>query len=77
MKEVSGKEYVRRGCFKSEEHKLFMCNKRGIQNGNSKENIRELSGSVQYSIECCQEDFCNVGPYPMLQDYSASKMFIS
>jgi hypothetical protein len=57
-----------------------MCNKQGIQSGkeNSKENhIRGLSSSVQYSIECCQKDFCNIGPYPTLQDYSTSKMFIS
>lgn len=74
MKEVSGKESVSRGCFKSEEHKLFMCNK-GVQKMDSKENIKGLSGTVQYSVECCQEDFCNVGPFPALQD-STSKLFI-
>ncbi|KAG5313414.1 ACVR1 protein, partial [Acromyrmex insinuator] len=70
MREVSGREFVSRGCYKSEEHKLMMCNKENYQNTNQhkKRNVRGLSGGVQFSVECCQADFCNVGPYPKLED---------
>ncbi|KYN11906.1 PREDICTED: activin receptor type-1 [Trachymyrmex cornetzi] len=70
MREVSGREYVSRGCYKSEEHKLMMCNKENNQNTDQhkKRNVRGLSGGVQFSVECCQADFCNVGPYPQLED---------
>ncbi|KYN06312.1 PREDICTED: activin receptor type-1-like [Cyphomyrmex costatus] len=70
VREVNGKEYVSRGCYKSEEHKLMMCNKENSQNNieHKKRNVRGLSGGVQYSVECCQADFCNVGPYPKLED---------
>ncbi|KAG5317351.1 ACVR1 protein, partial [Pseudoatta argentina] len=70
MREVSGREFVSRGCYKSEEHKLMMCNKENYQNTDQhkKRNVRGLSGSVQFSVECCQADFCNVGAYPKLED---------
>jgi len=69
MREVNGKEFVSRGCYKSEEHKLMMCNKENYQNTDQhkKRNVRGLSGA-QFSVECCQSDFCNVGPYPKLED---------
>ncbi|KAL0103094.1 hypothetical protein PUN28_017437 [Cardiocondyla obscurior] len=72
MREIDGTEYVSRGCYKSEEHKLLMCNKENGQNVDpyKRRNIRGLSGGVQFSVECCQSDFCNVGPYPKLEDYS-------
>lgn len=51
-----------------------MCNKEENQNTEHTEgHIRNLRGGAQYSVECCQEDFCNVGPYPVLHDYSTSK----
>lgn len=70
MREVDGTEYVSRGCYEKEEHKLLMCN-RESQNTNQhkKRNVRELSGGAQFSVECCQADLCNVGPYPKLDDY--------
>lgn len=76
MREVDGTEYVSRGCYTSEEHKLLMCNKENGQNTDQykKRNIRGLSGGVQFSVECCQADFCNVGPYPKLEDYSTSEI---
>ncbi|KAH0950097.1 hypothetical protein HN011_008070 [Eciton burchellii] len=71
VREADGIEYVSRGCYTSEEHKLFLCNKEGSQIENHKEKrARRLLNGVQYSIECCQADFCNSGPYPILQDYS-------
>lgn len=73
VREADGSESVSRGCYKLEEHKLFMCNKEGNQDGERKErHARGLSGGVQYSVECCQADFCNDGPYPVLQDYSTN-----
>lgn len=75
MREADGTEYVSRGCYKSEEHKLLMCNKENGQNIDQykRRNIRGLSG-VQFSVECCQADFCNIGPYPKLEDYSTSEI---
>ncbi|XP_050450463.1 activin receptor type-1-like [Cataglyphis hispanica] len=73
VKEADGTESVSRGCYKLEEHKLFMCNKEDNQDAEHKErHIRGLTNGVQYSVECCQADFCNVGPYPVLQDYSTN-----
>lgn len=68
-------EYVSRGCYKSEEHKLMMCNKENSQNidQHAERNVRGLSGGVQFSVECCQADFCNVGPYPKLENYSTGR----
>lgn len=46
-----------------------MCNREENQNAEHAErHIRNLRGGAQYSVECCQEDFCNVGPYPVLHD---------
>ncbi|XP_071567189.1 activin receptor type-1 isoform X1 [Temnothorax nylanderi] len=74
VREADGTEYVSRGCYKSEEHKLLMCNKENAQNldQHKRRNIRGLSGGAQFSVECCQADFCNVGPYPKLEDYSTN-----
>ncbi|KAL6259338.1 hypothetical protein P5V15_009253 [Pogonomyrmex californicus] len=74
MREVDGTEYVSRGCYKSEEHKLLMCNKESSQSANQhkEKNVRGLSSGVQFSVECCQADFCNIGPYPMLKNYSSN-----
>lgn len=74
MREADGKEYVNRGCYTKEEHKLLMCNKENSQNVDhyKERNIKGLSGGAQFSIECCQADFCNVGPYPKLEDYTAN-----
>lgn len=74
MKEADGTESVSRGCYKLEEHKLFLCNKEDNQDAEHKERHARGLGGVQYSVECCQADFCNVGPYPVLQDYSTSKI---
>ncbi|XP_077269621.1 type I BMP receptor saxophone isoform X2 [Temnothorax americanus] len=51
-----------------------MCNKENAQNldQHKRRNIRGLSGGAQFSVECCQADFCNVGPYPKLEDYSTN-----
>lgn len=74
MRKADGTEHVSRGCYKSEEHRQFMCNKEESQNTDQKEgHVRGLPGGVRYSVECCQEDFCNVGSYPVLQDYTTSK----
>lgn len=56
-----------------------MCNREENQKSNqntehAERHIRNLRGSAQYLVECCQEDFCNVGPYPELQDNSTSKI---
>ncbi|XP_011860633.1 PREDICTED: activin receptor type-1 [Vollenhovia emeryi] len=78
VREADGTESVSRGCYKSEEHKLLMCDKESGQNADQHErrNIRgfhrRLSSGVQFSVECCQADFCNVGPYPKLEDYSTN-----
>lgn len=75
MREADGTEHVSRGCYKSEDHKKFMCNRDENQHTDHKEgHIRGLPGGVQYSVECCQEDFCNSGPYPVLQDHTSSKI---
>lgn len=51
-----------------------MCNREENQNAEHAEGpIRNIRGGAQYSVECCQEDFCNTGPYPALQDDSPSK----
>ncbi|XP_036147164.1 activin receptor type-1 isoform X2 [Monomorium pharaonis] len=71
VRETDGTEYVNRGCYEKEEHKLLMCNRENGQNTeqHKKRNVRELSGGAQFSVECCQADLCNVGPYPKLEDY--------
>lgn len=56
---------------------LLICNKqlppRMIQNDNKKRHvIRSLKG-VQYYVECCQTDFCNGGPFPILHDFNGGK----
>lgn len=74
MRNVDGTERVSRGCYKTEDHKLFLCNKEHTESeSREKRHVRVLANGVQYSVECCQADFCNVGPYPALQDYSTSK----
>lgn len=78
MREQDGMEYFSRGCYTLEEHKLFMCNKEGSQSEDHQERrARGLQKGVRYSVECCQADFCNDGPYPVLQDYSIGKIFLS
>lgn len=73
VRKADGTEHVSRGCYKSEEHRQFMCNKEESQNTDQKEgHLRGLPGGVRYSVECCQEDFCNVGSYPVLQDYKTN-----
>ncbi|XP_020296723.1 activin receptor type-1-like [Pseudomyrmex gracilis] len=71
VRNADGTERVSRGCYKTEDHKLFLCNKEHAES-REKRHVRVLANGVQYSVECCQADFCNVGPYPALQDYSTN-----
>ncbi|CAK9801289.1 Activin receptor type-1 [Anthophora quadrimaculata] len=73
VRQSDGTESVSRGCTSLIDQMLLICNKqlppRIIQNGNNKK--RHVSGSVggvQYYVECCQTDFCNSGPFPILHD---------
>ncbi|XP_032663836.1 activin receptor type-1-like [Odontomachus brunneus] len=73
VRQVDGTEYVKRGCYTSEDHRMLTCNREENQNAEHAEgHIRNLRGGAQYSVECCQEDFCNVGPYPVLHDSNNS-----
>ena len=74
VRQPDGKDSVSRGCTSSIDQMLLICNKyqppHNTQNGNNKK--RHVSGSlgVQYYVECCQTDFCNDGPFPILQDFN-------
>ncbi|XP_076173067.1 type I BMP receptor saxophone isoform X1 [Ptiloglossa arizonensis] len=75
VRQSDGSESVSRGCTRSIDQMLLICNKqqppRTNQSGNNKK--RHVTGSlsgVQYYVECCQTDFCNGGPFPILQDFN-------
>ena len=56
---------------------LLICNKqlppRIIQNDNKKRHVSGSLKGVQYYVECCQTDFCNDGPFPILHDFNGGK----
>ncbi|XP_078043997.1 type I BMP receptor saxophone isoform X2 [Augochlora pura] len=78
VKQSDGTISVSRGCTSSVDQMLLICNKQqplhaNHNNNNNKKKKRHVSGPVsgiQYFVECCQTDFCNGGPFPILQDYS-------
>ncbi|XP_076763522.1 type I BMP receptor saxophone [Xylocopa sonorina] len=75
VRQSDGIESVSRGCTSSIDQMLLICNKQLPQRvvhayGNRKRHVNGLSG-VQYYVECCQTDFCNDGPFPILHDFTA------
>ncbi|XP_053990500.1 activin receptor type-1 isoform X1 [Hylaeus volcanicus] len=75
VRQSDGTESVSRGCTSSIDQMLLICNKQQPQhtNQNGSTKKRHVTGSlsgVQYYVECCQTDFCNGGPFPVLQGYN-------
>lgn len=73
-------ESVSRGCTSSIDQMLLICNKqlppRIIQNDNKKRHVSGSLKGVQYYVECCQTDFCNGGPFPILHGFNGGKIYI-
>jgi activin receptor type-1 len=63
VRDSEGNERVTRGCTTKFEHLPLYCNQKDIQRGPKK---REVSGLGTYNIECCEGDYCNSGPFPLL-----------
>lgn len=64
VRDSEGYERVTRGCTTKYEHLPLYCNQRDIISGGPKK--REVSGLGTYNIECCEGDYCNSGPFPLL-----------
>jgi activin receptor type-1 len=63
VRDSEGNERQTRGCTTKFDHLPLYCNQRDIQRGPKK---REVSGLGTYNIECCEGDYCNSGPFPLL-----------
>ncbi|XP_076287455.1 activin receptor type-1-like isoform X1 [Lasioglossum baleicum] len=75
VKQSDGTISVSRGCTSSVDQMLLICNKQqplhaNHNNSNKKRHVSGPVSGIQYFVECCQTDFCNRGPFPILQDYS-------
>lgn len=57
VRESDGKERVKRGCTSDPDQVPFICNKLapGSRHG------------ALYHVECCYGDYCNDGPFPILE----------
>ena len=65
---MDGTERVGRGCAKTVEKMRFSCTK--PQKLSSPENPKV---TAQFHVDCCHTDFCNDGPFPVLEDFSVGK----
>ncbi|XP_034171773.1 type I BMP receptor saxophone [Osmia lignaria lignaria] len=74
VRQSDGTESLSRGCTDSIDQMLFTCNKqlpsRVNQNNSSKKRHVSSSGGELYYVECCQTDFCNDGPFPLLNNFN-------
>ncbi|XP_011494539.1 PREDICTED: activin receptor type-1 [Ceratosolen solmsi marchali] len=66
VRETDGKKRGRRGCIVNRDQVPLICNKH-LQSGNVT-NGNNRNGGGQFHTECCQEELCNGGPFPILQD---------
>ncbi|KAJ8679453.1 hypothetical protein QAD02_015240 [Eretmocerus hayati] len=66
VREADGKTRGHRGCLKDRDHVPLYCNKH-LQGGKPT-NMHARLDRGYFTIECCQEDFCNNGTLPLLQD---------
>ncbi|KAG7188924.1 hypothetical protein KM043_008525 [Ampulex compressa] len=75
VRQSDGTESVSRGCTASVDQMPLICNKQQPSRSNSsgsskKRHVGSSTNGAQYYVECCQADFCNGGPFPILQDYA-------
>ncbi|XP_014237384.1 activin receptor type-1-like [Trichogramma pretiosum] len=64
VREHDGTTRISRGCVLQREHVPLYCNKH-LASGASNDNIQIGAGS--FHTICCQEEFCNSGPFPELR----------
>jgi activin receptor type-1 len=65
VRDSEGVERVTRGCTTKYEHLPLYCNQRDLVSGPKKREI-VTGGLGTYNIECCDGDYCNSGPFPLL-----------
>ncbi|KAJ8667105.1 hypothetical protein QAD02_008767 [Eretmocerus hayati] len=69
VREVDGTTREHRGCVEHRERVPLYCNKH-LQGGKINSAYSGPEGG-QFHVECCQEDFCNNGTFPLLDDNSS------
>lgn len=71
MRELNGAESISRGCI-TDVDKISLCSKNftkrltsALDSESNKK--RHVADGPQYFVDCCQADFCNEGPFPVLE----------